>query len=136
MYNSLNVFKLVFKNTLQFFKCILLIMLLQLSHFFPFIPLCPALPLPPAFYSLSSCPWVLHINSLAYPFPILFLTSPLYFVPTIYAAYSLYLSPQLPPPPPHWEASMWSPFLWFCSCSSCLFLGSVVDSCLLSFYCS
>ena len=37
-------------------------------------------------------------------------------------------------PLPHRLPSMWSQFLWFCSCSSCLlslflFLGSVVDSC-------
>ena len=58
-----------------FFKYILLIMLLQLSLFFlPFIPLCPETPLPPAFPYLSSCPWVIHISSLASPRPILFLT--------------------------------------------------------------
>ena len=28
---------------------------------------------------LSSCPWVIHVNSLASPFPILFLTSPCLF---------------------------------------------------------
>ena len=33
-------------------------------------------PLPPAFPHLNSCPWVVHIRSLASPFPILFLTSP------------------------------------------------------------
>ena len=46
---------------------------------------------------LSSCPWVMHISSLASPFPILFLTSP-YFVPTNYASYSLYLFPNSPSP--------------------------------------
>ena len=44
--------------------------------FLPFIPLYPVLPLPPSFPHLSSCQWVVHINSLAFPFPILFLTSP------------------------------------------------------------
>ena len=44
--------------------------------FLPFISLHPAPPLLPAFSPLSSCPWVIHIRSLAYPFPILFLTSP------------------------------------------------------------
>ena len=64
--------------------------------FLPFIPLCPTTPLPPAFPTpLSSCPWVVHISSLASPFPILFSTFP-YFVPTIYASYSLYLSPHSP----------------------------------------
>ena len=76
-----------------FLKYISLILLLQLSHFFHlFIPLHPAPTPPPAFPHLSSCPWVLHISSLASPFPTLFLTSP-YFVPTIYASYSLYLYP-------------------------------------------
>ena len=52
-------------------------MLLQLSHFFlPFIPLHPAPSFPLAFPLLSSCPWVIHISSLASPFPILLLTSP------------------------------------------------------------
>ena len=80
----------------NFLKYILLIMLLQLSHFSPFIPLHPAHPLPPAFTPFSSCPWVIHIHSLASPFPILFLTSP-YFPPTIYATYSLYIFPLLFP---------------------------------------
>ena len=75
------------------FKYILLIMLLQLSHFFlPFILICPALSLPPVPTPLSSCPWVAHISSLASPFPMLFLTFP-YFVLTIYVSHSLYLFP-------------------------------------------
>ena len=64
----------------MFLKYILLIMLLQLSHFFlPSIPLHPVPPLLPAFCHLSSCPWVVHISSLASPFPTLFLTSPCLF---------------------------------------------------------
>ena len=54
-------------------------MLLQLSHFSPFIPLCPAYPLPTAFPSFSSCPWAVHISSLASTFPKLFLPSPCLF---------------------------------------------------------
>ena len=50
---------------------------------------CPIFPPLPCFSPLSSCPWVIHLSSLASPFPILFLTSP-YFVPTNYA-YFLYL---------------------------------------------
>ena len=38
-----------------------------------FLPLYPP---PPCIPHLSSCPWVVHISSLASPFPILFLTSP------------------------------------------------------------
>ena len=61
------------------FEYILLIMLLQVSHFsFPIIPLCPV-PSPPAFPHFSSCPWVIHTSSLASTFPILFLTSPCLF---------------------------------------------------------
>ena len=64
-----------FKN---FFKCfflkyILLIMLLQLSHFF--FPFSPSPLNPPSLQQsthLSSCPWVIHISSLASPIPILF----------------------------------------------------------------
>ena len=46
----------------------------------------------------SSCPWVIHISSLASLFPILFFTSP-YFVFTIYASYFLYLFPHYPTSP-------------------------------------
>ena len=83
-----------------FFKYILLIMLLRLFHILlPFIPLCPTPPStlhPPTHQHSphpSSCPWVIHISSLASPFPILFLTPPCLFCPTSYAAYSLYLFP-------------------------------------------
>ena len=75
-------------------------MLLQLSHFPPFTPLHPAHPLPPTFPPYSSCPWVIHVSSLASTFPILFLPSPVYFLPTVYATYSLYLSPLSHPPNP------------------------------------
>ena len=55
-------------------------MLLQLSHFPPFTPLHPAHPLTPTFLPLySSCPWVIHISSLASTFPISFLLSPCLF---------------------------------------------------------
>ena len=81
------------------------------NFFLPFIPPLPCTtptlqhyPSPP----LSSFPWVVHISSLASLFLILFLTSPpVYFMPTNYASYSLYLpSPILSLPlttdnPPH-----------------------------------
>ena len=60
--------------------------------FLPFIPLHLVPPFLPSFPHLSSCPWFIHISSLASLFPILFLNSP-YFVPTIYASYSLSLFP-------------------------------------------
>ena len=63
-----------------FLKYILLSMLLQLSHFFPslYSPT-PCTPITPAFPHLNSCPWVMHISSLASAFPRLFLTSPCLF---------------------------------------------------------
>ena len=62
-----------------FIHIYLLIMLLQLSHFFS--PLFPsALHTPPSSIPrFSSCPWVKHISSLASTFPILFLPSPCLF---------------------------------------------------------
>ena len=54
----------------SFLKCILLIMLLQLSYPPPLHsnPSCPPLP-------YSSCPWVIHVSSLASTFLIRFLPS-------------------------------------------------------------
>ncbi|KAF6104303.1 hypothetical protein HJG60_011281 [Phyllostomus discolor] len=85
----------------KIFKCILLIMLLYLSHFLlpcisfspvPHLPIC----IPP---TLSSCLWVIHIRSLASPFPILFLTSPLFilYVPIMLLIPCIF-SPILPLP--------------------------------------
>ena len=73
--------KMVPNDPYPFFKkvYVLLIMLLQLSHFPPFILLFPAHLLPRTFLPYSSCPWVIHISSLASLFPILFLTSPCLF---------------------------------------------------------
>uniref|UniRef100_K9IGT4 Uncharacterized protein n=1 Tax=Desmodus rotundus TaxID=9430 RepID=K9IGT4_DESRO len=49
-----------------------------LFFFLLIIPLL-TVPHPPSFHKLSSCPWVIYISSLAFPFPILFLTSPCLF---------------------------------------------------------
>ena len=49
------------------------------SFFLPFILLCPIPHPPPSLLHLSSCPWVIHICSLASPYPLLFLTSPCLF---------------------------------------------------------
>ena len=134
--SCLCLFTWVFRSK-NFFKYILLIMLLQLSHFFlPFIPLHLVPCLPPSFPHLSSCPWVIHISSLASPFPILFLTSP-----CLFCTYHLcYLFPVLFPPlfplptdnPPrglHFCDSAPVPVclvhFWFCFCFFSLF----VDSC-------
>ena len=45
----------------------------------PFTPLHPAYLLLPTFSPFSSCPWVIHIRSLASTFPTLFLPSPCLF---------------------------------------------------------
>ena len=64
----------------SFLKYILLIMLLQLPQFFPLFPFLPSTLFPFSNPSpLSSCPWVVHVSSLASPFPILFLLSPCLF---------------------------------------------------------
>ena len=109
-------------------------MLLQLSYFFlPFIPLHPVPPLPLSFPDLSSCPWVIHVSSLASSFPILFLTSPCLFC-TYHVCFLL------PLPSPHSTPTP-SPLITFhvifisviCSCSSSsltfFFFGAVVDNC-------
>ena len=69
----------------------------------PFLPLHsnPSCPPPPSHIPpYISCPWVILISSLASTFPTIFLPSPVYFPPIIYAIYSLYLSPLSPPPTP------------------------------------
>ena len=112
-------------------------MLLQLTHFFsPFYssPPCTA-PLPPAFPTLSSCPWVVHVSSLASPFPILFLTSPCLFCacqlcflfPVPFPPFSSFPLPaDNPPNDLHLYHSV--PVLVVCLVCFC-FLNSVVDSC-------
>ena len=52
---------------------------IKLSHFHPFTPLHPAHPILPIFLPFSSCPWDIHISSLASTFSILFLPSPCLF---------------------------------------------------------
>ena len=119
-------------------------MLLQLSHFF-FSPLFPSAlyPTPPSFPHLSSCPWVVHIRSLACPLPILFLNSPCLFstcllwflFPAPFPPFSpLPLPADNPPCDPHFCDSLpvlvvslvrfWFPLFLF------LFLGLVVDRCV------
>ena len=115
-------------------------MLLQFSPFFPLYPPSTLHPqhssIPP---TLSSYPWVVHVSSLTPRFPIPFLSLPIYFMPTNYAASSLYLSPLLLPSPRPLKSLHVMSISWFCSCSSCFLrfcfhcfsflLGSLVDSC-------
>ena len=84
-------------------------------------------------------PPLVHVHgsytcSLPSPFPILFLPSPGYFVPTIYASYSLYHFPHSPLATDnplcdlHFCDSV--PVLVVCLVCFCfVILGSVVDSC-------
>ena len=98
-----------------------------------FLPLYPP---PPCIPHLSSCPWVVHISSLASPFPILFLTSPctyqlcfLFPVPFLPFSPLLLPAPPLPPAFPHLSSCPWvvyvsplaSPFPILFLTSACLF---------------
>ena len=56
-----------------------------------------------AILPLSSCLWVMHISSLATPFPILFLTLPYLFCNYLFILLNLCtFSPIIPLPPPNW----------------------------------
>ena len=115
----------------SFFNYIVLIMLLQLSWFFP---LCPSPPSAP--YSLRqalhhcSCPWVTSMSCLAAPCPILNFTSPWLFCNYLFVL----LSPLTSSPIPHTPLPFGNHQNAFCIhdalCSSCClvcFLDSVVD---------
>ena len=111
------------------------IMLLQLSHPPLYYPT-PCTPLPPTVPPFSSCPWVLHINSLASTFPILFnLPLLIFYLPFMLLIFCTF-SPSLPSHSPtdnppcdlHFYDSV--PVLVVCLVFFCFcFLGSVVDSC-------
>ena len=66
---------------------ILLIKLLQLSQFFPLWP------------PLCSCPWVMHINSLSTPFPVLYFTVPWLFCNYLFVLLNPLTSSPIPPHP-------------------------------------
>ena len=90
--NPGNVFSGIFKN-------IFIDYAITVVPFFSslYSPL-PSSPLPPAFPHLSSCPWVIHISSLAFTFPTLFLPSPCLF--STYHLCYLFSVPFPPSPPP------------------------------------
>ena len=112
-------------------------MLLQLSQFFPLCSPPPGMPLPSSNSPPSSCPWVMHLSSLASPFPILFLTSPCLFCTyRLCCLFPVPFSPLSPHPIPtdnppcdlHFCDSV--PVLCVCLvCFSLFFLGSVIHSC-------
>ena len=116
-------------NFHNFLNYILLIMLLQLSWFFP---LCPS---PPSTsHSLRKSPhhclspWVMCLSSLDAPFPILYLTSAWLSCDYLFVL----LNPLTSSFPPHlspiWQPSKCSPYPLFFLCSSCLlsFIDSIV----------
>ena len=103
----------------------------------PFTPTLPCNSLPAASPTLSSCPWVVHINYLAFsiscailnlPLSILYLPFML-FIPSTFSPVPLFSLPaDNPPCDLHFCVSIpvlvvCSVHFWFC------FLGSVVDSC-------
>ena len=103
--------------------------------FSPLYSLPPCIPFPTCISpTLSSCPWVIHISSLASPFPILFLTSS-----CLFCTYHLcFLFPV--PLPPFSPSPLITLHIIFISVILLLFqliaqyvfvfvLGSVVDSC-------
>ena len=77
-------------------------MLLQLSSFFPLCPHLPLAPLsvPQAIPTPCSCPWVMHISSVATPFLILYFTSPWLFCDYLFVLNPLTSSPISPHPNP------------------------------------
>ncbi|KAF6119875.1 hypothetical protein HJG60_010258 [Phyllostomus discolor] len=128
---------------LLFIQCFLffilkyiLIMLLQLPIFFSLLTPQTSTPHLPAFPSLRSCQWVIHISSLASTFPILFLTSPCLFCidhlcflfPEHFPPFSSLLLPTDNPP---CNLHFCDSVLFLAVCLVCFgfcFLGSV-DSC-------
>ena len=110
-------------------------MLLHCPIFSPFYVLLSCTPSPTIIPPhLSSCPWVVHISSLASPFSILFLISPCPF-----CTYNLCLLFPVPCPSFHLPTDTPPSDLYFCDsvpvlvvCLVCFcfcFLGSVVNSC-------
>ena len=93
-----------YHHKISFLSCILLIMLLRLSQFPP--PLCPLPPSTPHSLRQSphhcSSPWVMHISSLATPFPILYFT-----FPWLFCNYPFLLNPLTSLPIPAYRTYIW-----------------------------
>ena len=108
----------------MFLNYILLIMLLELSWFFPLCPPPPSTPpLLQAVPHSYSCPWVMRVSSLAAPFPTLDSTSPRLFCNYLFVLLSPLTSSIIPTyPPPIWQPSKCSLYPCFCLRSSLLSL--------------
>ena len=92
-------------------------------HFSPLYCPPPCTPLSIAFPHLSSCPWVIHVSSLASTFPILFLPSPCLF--STYHLCYLFSEPFPPLSPSHSPADNPSCDLHFCGSVPVLVVGLV-----------
>ena len=81
--------------------------------------------LPSSNHPLSSCPWVTHISSLAFPFPILLLTSSCLFCTYLlcFLISVLYPCPPLPTDNPPFDRYIYDsvPVLVVCLVSFCFF---------------
>ena len=120
---ALYIVLVLFTVHTKFFCYVLLIIVLQLSWFFPICP--PPLNTP---YSLRQSPTIVHVHGSCVQ--VLWLFHFLYCTisPWLFCDYLLVLLKPLTssPIPPHlpltWQPSKYSPYPWFCLCS-----------CLLSF---
>ena len=123
-----NGFSFLFKKIYFVDYVIIVLSIFPLGPPPPSTPISSSNPPPP----LRIYPWVLHISSLAIPFPILFLTPPVYLDLPIFASYSLHLLP-IPPfpfptdnPPNDLHVYDSVPVLLHCLVS---YLPSIIDSC-------
>ena len=111
---------------------------------FPIFPLYP--PFYPASHNPPAFPPLVHVHGLyVYKFFESSVSYTIFYLSLriLWLLIMLLLPCTFPPhsslPSPHWNPSMWYPFLWFCSCSGWFFsfcfhcfsflLGSFVDSC-------
>ena len=105
---------------------ILLIMLLQLSQFFP---------LPQIIPHHCLCPGDTRVSSLATPFPVLYCASPWLFCNYLFVRLNPLASSPIPPhTPPIWQPSKCSRYLWFCLCSCLLSLFVILLFIILIFF--
>ena len=78
---GLEHFNIFYFLLLLFFKIYFIAYAIGCPNLFPFLPLHPVPPFTLAITALSSCQWVMHVSSLATPFPLLILTSSCLYLP-------------------------------------------------------
>ena len=115
---------LFFNFNFYFLNYILLIMLSQFSWLYLLCTLSTQhTPLPQAIPPPLLMSWVMHISSLATPFPILYFTSTQLFCNYLFTLLNPLTSSLIPPcTPPIWQPSKCSVYPWFCLCSCLLSL--------------